>query len=335
MPAKRVILHAGLPKTGTTAVQTACHAAREQLAAFGVGYWSADENHSVPLALLFDNDGTNPAWIDRRGLKLSKGMGGPAAVRAHLRQAIAESPDTFLLSAEAASMFHADKLLALRALASEGGAAFIPLVYLREPRSYLTSTAQQRLKSGRSLAQHLENKADSPEHWIQQLRLAYGSELRVRAYRGAAFLTEFWAEVGLTPEQAAVIPAPRVNEGVSHEAALWLDAVNVLAEVEGAYTYSNRLRFMLAEQMPGPRFQLPPEVLDAFVESNRAALDELSALLGEDIRGLPSSVTPPPVVPAPSPAAAQVMYRLAKAAGDAREHRRDRKVAAKAVAPGG
>jgi hypothetical protein len=317
--AKRVFLHTGLPKTGTTALQETLFASRDALVEHGYGYWSLTANHSTPLALLFENDGHNQAWIDRRGALMRKEIGGPGRFRRHLLTEIEATPDTFIISGEGMSKFPPSQLIFIDELVRSTGAECIPLLYLREPRSHLTSSAQQKLKSGKPIAAHLVSKEDAPENWGRDLLEVFGRQrLVIRAYRGQDFLDDFFREVRLP-----IRPQPvSVNESFSHEAAMWLDAVNSLAYAEGGYAFANPLRQHLQATMPGPRFQLPTEVLDAFVAHNAARLDFLSELLGEDIRGLPSTVAPPPEITPPDPRLVRTLFELAKAAGDLRSERR-------------
>ena len=73
-PFRQIILHAGLPKTGSTSIQNNCYRHRELLAEYGLEYpeFRLGErqlvNHSDPLtAILFDKHNVNH-WAFRMGV---------------------------------------------------------------------------------------------------------------------------------------------------------------------------------------------------------------------------------------------------------------------------
>jgi len=128
--ARRVVLHAGLPKSGSSALQHWCQTNRALLSDHGVRYPAAD-----PLSLY-----PNHQYLVR-GL-FSGDLTPVAAELSH-----ADNPDTLLLSTEGLSNhvhnFDARHLEALRLLF--GGAEIVVFVVLREPEGWLKSCYKQSL----------------------------------------------------------------------------------------------------------------------------------------------------------------------------------------------
>jgi hypothetical protein len=320
MPARRVVIHAGLPKTGTTALQETLAADRERLAGHGVVYWGVGREHNTALAQIFDPEGGFGERLHRRADRI--GLSGVSA-REHLRAELAAASDVFVISAENLSAYDVERLTGLRALVSEGGAVCEAVAYVREPRSALTSRVQQKLKSGHTIAELTEPPPRyEPHRRLEQLLEVFGPGLSVRGYPGRGLIADFYGLLGLSAEIAATAPAITTNESFSHEAALWLDAVNTVAGRGQGPAGANRLGQLLTAALPGPRFQLPPELLESHVNSNPEGVAWISGLLGQDVLTLHSTVAPPPDVPAPDPRMAELLHTLMVLARERRQSAR-------------
>ena len=313
--AKRVILHVGPPKTGTSAIQAAMDQHRKRLAAEGIGYWSAGRAHSAALPVaLGESPADLPSWRRR---KLPAGD-----LRAGLLAELAAS-ETFVLSANI-SGYAPQRLRALLDLTSSDGAEVVAVYYVREPRAHLTSIVQQNLKGGLTIARALA-EAEPPAARLERLYAAFGSGgMQVRAYRGRGLVSDFLTAIGVPAALAEALTPTIRNESLSHEAAMMMDAVQTLAAAEGEQlAFGNALAKMLRAELPGPRFQLPQSAHAAYLARYAVDLDRVSARLGEDVLGLPSSVAPPPEVPPADPRYAKILYALARRLADDRASRPD------------
>ena len=140
--ARRLFLHAGLPKTATTSIQNALFTVRDRLRdEAGVLYPGADPNHTNALCTAFLSDPRDHIAnkiAGRTDLDALRRMA--AGIRADLGAEIeAAAPDTILLSAEGVSNLKSTELSEFRDWAL-GYAERIEVLYIvRQPLRYTTS----------------------------------------------------------------------------------------------------------------------------------------------------------------------------------------------------
>lgn len=147
---QEVILHLGLAKTGTTALQRALAASRQTLLEkAGVLYPGTEESHWMLQAAFADN----PA-----GLHCLQRMGvhEPDAARRHVRRFLADlsaeikakRPRRVLLSTEFLSGSTTSELHALRGFLESFAERITPCVYVRDPWSFSLSLIQEMARNG-------------------------------------------------------------------------------------------------------------------------------------------------------------------------------------------
>lgn len=287
---------------------------RDRLAEDGIGYWSAGQAHAQLLKCAVGL--ATEEEISRRHKRASSEK-LLASLHAEL-----DSCETFVLSGENLSSLLPDEIKVVREVLSSRGAEVTGVFYVREPRARRTSGTQQRLKTGSTIASSLARERDHPAMRLDLMVEGFGSDLQIRAYRGRSLVPDFLQTIGLDPETAASLNVEVKNEALSHHAAVVQDAVLTRAEQAGtSLRDANALAQLLTRELPGPRFQLPPEVHEAFVATDRAEIDRMSELLGEDVLALPTTVAPPPDVPPVEPGLINVIYGLAKERGEGRAER--------------
>jgi hypothetical protein len=299
MSVRRVVIHAGLPKTGTSAVQATLAANRSKLRAAGVEYWDLADDHNVALAGLLRPNGPRQEKLARRA---ARQIGSPAEILRHLDEAIGGDGETLIISAEAVSAYTRRTLRDLVSIFEAREVKCTAVAYVREPRAALTSGVQQMLKGGHTIAEQLRERAIyDPRRRLGALVEVFGSDgrLDVRPYPGRTLLPDFLGAVGLPQHVVGSVEVASVNESFSHQAAVYLDAVNVMSAQEQIPIAASPLGRELAATYPGPRFQLPPQVHDAYLCSNPAGLRWISGMLGCDVTTLPTTVGPPPDVEVP------------------------------------
>jgi hypothetical protein len=146
-----VIIHAGMPKTGSTSIQTALAAARPRLAEHGILYPQFGDHASLSHWQLaaFGYESTGDGRRMRRMLTLPHGWDVEVINRLEslLRQA-RENQQDILLSDE--GMIHPERLSGLkrlRDLIESYGGEITVLAYARSPVDLFPSDLQQRLKN--------------------------------------------------------------------------------------------------------------------------------------------------------------------------------------------
>ncbi|MGH6952383.1 MAG: TylF/MycF/NovP-related O-methyltransferase [Vitreimonas sp.] len=124
---RRIYVHVGNHKTGSTALQRAFGANRSRLAARGIVYpGTADDHHAVAL-MLQDPHNASPANVEQA---------------ARVRAEIAQTPHDVVLSSEG---FISVEPVALRAWC--GDEAVTIIIYLREQAEAIASQYQQQVKA--------------------------------------------------------------------------------------------------------------------------------------------------------------------------------------------
>ena len=154
-PYQRIILHAGLHKTGTTSIQDNCFRHRDWLSNHGICYpvfslkGRRFSNHSDPITASICKPprmyGTDKR-ICGEG-ELSEAIG----VLSEQLQHILEYPDkpTLLLSAELVCSYEDEDILALRRYLEEFTDELQVIAFVRSPQSSLESILQQRSLTGK------------------------------------------------------------------------------------------------------------------------------------------------------------------------------------------
>ena len=166
---RRIILHIGLHKTGTTTIQNVLHANRDFLLRHeGVLYPSLDPNLSNALLHILEDDSRNRP----RKLRSKKKAGFTNEELAARREEFLNSLDaeisssewnTLLLSAEGLSHWSAPELAKLREWGEKYSSRWTILVCVRHPLDWSRSVVQQRLKAGNTL-QQLYEKPPTPKY---------------------------------------------------------------------------------------------------------------------------------------------------------------------------
>lgn len=148
---KTLILHLGLPKTGSTSIQETFLYNPDPLAAAGFVYASIkwpdgprNSNHSFPMIVSFSDGWQNSPEITRRGYSAD-------GLKQHFIQGILQALDTdqnLILSGEDITDIPEEGLRAFSALAAEKGFDVRPVMFVRPPLEFVTSMSQTRVRHG-------------------------------------------------------------------------------------------------------------------------------------------------------------------------------------------
>jgi hypothetical protein len=297
-----VYVHAGVPKTGSTAIQVACHRSRAVLAEAGLNYWDIAERHNWPLSLLVGRPPRSPA----RGARETT----PAQVADHLRLA-RQAPGDLLLSAETVCLFGTQRLATLKTHVGEA----VIIAFVREPRAWFSSQIQQRIKAGVTYAEAVGEQT-FVRRQLEWLLDAF-ADVRLRLYRSSGLMETFVAALDRDPALAARLDQTPANRSLSAEAVA---AVEALGLNKGERLGGRTVRELQA--LGGAPFRLDPADLDRLLDRNAEEIAWVSRVLGVDLLAEPGPAPAEPVAPEPDPRLREVLERAA-----ARRERRRRKLA--------
>ena len=290
---RTAFVHIGVPKTGSTAIQAAFSEARADLRAAGYHYPSGAPNHGERLALAF--------WDRADALRLAglRWKDGAAAERhvdaardAVTADAVACAPDHMVLSDEILSEFHPGEVRRLVGFLQAHFDRVRVIAFLRDPLDWATSAAQQATKWSGDTLERLFERPRLPDYagrlgpWIDVL----GREaLDLRLYGAGDVVGEVSAAIGLARAPGGTAAA-RLNEGVSHRTAILFSRFNSLRPpfVDCRHTPVRSYDLTRTGRLPGRRFTLPRETVEAAAEALRAEADWANACLGRDAFGPPA-----------------------------------------------
>lgn len=302
MPIKKVILHAGAHKTGTTTVQQVLFQNRVNLREAGVLYPKLTlsgkpvSNHS----LVFDNLFT--VSPERNHHHIMHGLDTAEKVESQKKITIKEiesqikkfSGNTLLFSAESISSikYNEQALHRIRSFFTEitnHDVDLSILMSIRNPYKFYPSIIQQQLKGGLSVSLSYKKWLDLCCDYFQNIILRSERIFGKDQVKIVRFEDSIKSEVGLVgtilmyaglPKRFVTQPAftriTRSNPSMSQEASWILSNINEdIPKIVGSTANPERKKFKIRRvlEIPGQRFQLPPERLKLIVEKSKEDLD--------------------------------------------------------------
>lgn len=277
---KQVILHMGLPKTGTTSIQTTFHRNRRVLDGAGFTYPAFQEirrvasDHNSPFINLFSDHPENYVGNMRAGRSAAEQIERHTATMAE----VLKSDRTIVFSGEDISSLSEAGLARMAAYFAEAGRELRPVIAARPPRQYLEGMAQTIIRAGspRLLPEwHLKDRLSGR---IQQIRKVLP---QTEVYPFAALRTHpqgpagFMADL-LQPGLSAKLDYSRANERSSRQAVALVRQVNMVLPM-WVNTPNRRLNPL---RMPGdirPLWGLPGESFRLTASEIAPRQDEIAA----------------------------------------------------------
>jgi hypothetical protein len=265
---KHLYLHVGLHKTGTTSIQNTFFAERAPLAAAGIRYFGAAPNHSGTLIRAFAAD---PARFNRANRNGSPGR-TPEGARERLAVFLDRAPPgTLVISGEGADRLDGDDVRRMLGFLRERVDRLTVIAFVRPPRSFMRSAAQQRVRGGLPL----DRLADAwPRYRLKLRKFFQASDLGrvltpihhpLELRRGCSVATMLRV-IGAPDALYDRLLVRRENASLSRPAVALMLAANEILPRRCADGSPNLARarglFRLVEGWAGARFEIPDAVLD-------------------------------------------------------------------------
>lgn len=291
---RRVVLHIGMGKTGTTSIQALCNVNRDLLGRHGVLYpASPGRNRHTRLGLAMQDDADPPRQsVDWQRQEVSQPSELRPIMEAELRAEIgASDAHTVLLSDEALLIAEETAQRRVRDLLDQIASRVRVVAYVRRQDEHLCSRYQQTVKLAgetRRLAERIaEPDLDRVYDYHARLdawrELVRPEELVLRTYErsrlaGTTLEQDFLEAAGVALDTREMeMPGAR-NESLDAESVEFLRIVNIWhrerGELPPAKPRRRLMRRLQEGHPPGAMLTLPTAQLDDFMSrwdaSNRA-----------------------------------------------------------------
>lgn len=223
MIAKRLIVHLGLAKTGTTVLQQSFHDNRQQLLEeHGILYPSNGPNHFHFQTAVSDAP-EHLIQIRREGI-VDREVAKERAQQFldEFKQEVDRTqPQTILISSEYFASLKPGELAKLAELLSTFAEEVWATAYMRDPWSYSSSLMQQLVRDGRFGAPIRFGYCSGQVEVIQSAEKVFGDKLVVRPYFGGKLfrtdiVSDFCEAIGIGKLQEGEPGDPASNRSIGH-----------------------------------------------------------------------------------------------------------------------
>lgn len=294
---RKIILHIGLPKTGTSTIQNVFHANRDfLLQQESILYPSLAPSLNVPLGTIF-KDAPGEHIVNKMASLTSEEITmRQKNYRSSLDSEISSGGwDILLLSAEGLSNMSASEMTKLREWGETYATNWTVLLCTRHAVDWARSVVQQLLKQGHTLQQLYEN-IPTPDYRrkISHAISVFGQEnVRIYDFESAAKSDEgivgaFAEQIGLTAASSEFLAsrAVNVNESISLEAVQILDSLNRQRPlfVDGVRAPGRAGRELpYLRRIEGQKFDVPDSVKEEVRLRSRKDIAWLNETFGLDL----------------------------------------------------
>ncbi len=262
---KHLFLHVGMHKTGTTSIQATFFANRVLLAEQGIHYFDAAWNHSALIETGF-GEATLDAPLRRRAL----------AAREQITRFLRGQPEgRFVISGEDMCRMAPDEIRSLLAFLRALVDRVSVVCFVRPPRGYITSSLQQGIRAGTPLGRlRALGPPNYRNHIAKFLDCADLADTilplhdRAALVRGCSIATMLDI-CGAPPALYDRLDLKQENSSLTRDGAALLLALGSAglpskAKVAGrSDRIWRRHAVRIANELPGPRFAIPPPLIDA------------------------------------------------------------------------
>lgn len=280
-----LIIHAGIHKTGTTAIQTTLNGvSNDQLHVFT---WNGTAQLSALFVLLFEDEPEKFLGFRRRGLgRTSLRLLRPRAEAMLIRQIRAHRGKICLFSAERIALSTPQAIARMLAFFEQHFDQIEIFAYYRPPVSYAHSMYQQLIKVGaRRFFMPWPNYRASYEALAQGAgRHGLNSRVfRPDQLKDGDILADFLDWTGI-PDPGRV--PKRTNETLNATAVSMVFAANRLFKLPTSIPATRRrirMIYRLGREMQGAKFRIADSALEGLLGDHAAELDWAIATFGPGI----------------------------------------------------
>lgn len=214
--ARRLIVHLGLAKTGTTFLQHSLFEGRaELLADHGILFPACGSNH-WHFHSVVSRSPENLIQVRREGITSPERARAIADVflTAFDEEVSAKTPETIIVSSEYFAAMSSDELAHLQLLLENYAEQIIGVVYVRDPWSFSISMMQQLIRDGVIAAPFSFGYAAGQIEVLKRFEEVFGNKLIVRPYLGGNaprtdILKDFCLAIGIPAIKGTANPLSR------------------------------------------------------------------------------------------------------------------------------
>lgn len=288
-PCKRLVVHVGMPKTGSTAIQQSL--SRQPLPPGFIYPDFGDFNHTFGLIDAFAADPAAVRSSLNRTIPEEQLSKNKSRIRAVLeRSADSSEVHTVILSAEGFQRLGDEGVRNLREFFSPFGFGVEAFGYIRAPFQFLPANFQEHLKVGPTSLSRVRTMV-AYGAWVARHKKHFSEgELNLVAYERSKFpegniVSDFAARIGMS----GFAPVKyQVNSNIS----LSLQAVKLLyvfRKQTGARHPScfpnrqHRLFVSRLHELNGSKFRFSPEFVSKMMSEQREAVEDIGKLIGTNL----------------------------------------------------
>lgn len=284
--ARRIIVHLGLAKTGTTILQESAFAYRERLLAeHDILYPSNGVNHFHFQSVVSDAPELL-IQMRREGITTREEARARASefLAAFEAELIETAPQTVLISSEYFSSMSRSELLRLYELLSGYAEEIWAVAYMRDPWSYSASIVQQHVRDGRLEAPIQFGYFGGPAKFLRVLDSVFVENLIIRPYFGGGphrtnIVEDFCEVIGISRIPECASEGPAANRSIGHVRMTLIAELNRIwpqFDKNGVYVHSIERNFALQWLLDLPLQDRPIVLTKRQVEViQRVATDDM------------------------------------------------------------
>jgi hypothetical protein len=291
LKAGSVVVHFGMPKTGTTSIQRSL-SKRLSDARFHYIDLGSNPNHAIATAFKGEPSryrrhaklGTPPEQLPHlRDMALRK-------LRAELETAATR---TGILSAEIICTMRAQDIRGLNAELAARGSPVMAVGYVRRPKEAMESVFQQQVKGGRRQTFDTNQLFPKYRGRLRKMDEVFGREntqawlFDPARFPGNCVVQDFCARLGIAFDPGAVV---RANDALSRPALSLLYAYRKLGPGYGTgpdVIRENKLLIRRLRALPGPKLRLHSGLVVPVIDSRREDIawteERIGVSLAEDL----------------------------------------------------
>lgn len=291
---KKLLLHIGMHKTGSSSLQTSFFSSRETLLNAGITYLDIEDNHSAAFYSLFCDAPEKYHINRRRGIHT---LEQTAAHNRSLRKMLSEKlaaidTDLTIISGEDLSLLPKPKVGELQQFLMSFFDDVRVIGYARPPVSFVNSMAQQSIRGGATM-EHLSANPPAPNYqWrFQKFLDAFGADkVTLRQFsretlKNGCIVTDFVNATGLPNHLCSTLMISRRNDGLSMLAGTLLARMNAQIPVFVDDIPNPARKANVAarlQTLSGPAFKLTRDSTERALAESDWDIKWMQALLGKN-----------------------------------------------------